>query len=74
MPGNGIDDGKIEIIGPDITDLKEGDTFPLGIYVQIAGREFRKISNRLSNVRFTILSTISRASCISVSAISPGFA
>jgi len=38
---NEIEDGKIEIIGPDIKDLKEGDTFPLGIYVQIAGREFQ---------------------------------
>ncbi len=37
---NEIEDGKVEIVGPDITDLKEGDTFPLGIYVQIAGREF----------------------------------
>ena len=33
---------KVEIIGPDITDLKEGETFPLGIYVQIAGREFQE--------------------------------
>jgi acetyl-CoA synthase len=38
---NDIDDGKVEIVGPDITDLKEGDTFPLGIFVQIAGREFQ---------------------------------
>jgi acetyl-CoA synthase len=37
-----IDDGKVEIIGPDITDLKEGDTFPLGIFVQVAGREFQE--------------------------------
>jgi acetyl-CoA synthase len=36
-----IDDGKVELVGPDITKLKEGDTFPLGIYVQIAGREFQ---------------------------------
>ncbi|MBW1753286.1 MAG: CO dehydrogenase/CO-methylating acetyl-CoA synthase complex subunit beta, partial [Deltaproteobacteria bacterium] len=36
-----IDDGHVEIIGPDITDLKEGETFPLGIFVQIAGREFQ---------------------------------
>ncbi len=36
-----IEDAKVEVIGPDITDLKEGDTFPLGIYVQIAGREFQ---------------------------------
>ncbi|MCG8688997.1 MAG: CO dehydrogenase/CO-methylating acetyl-CoA synthase complex subunit beta [Desulfobacterales bacterium] len=39
---NEIEDGKVDVIGPDITDLKEGDTFPLGIYVQIAGREFQE--------------------------------
>ena len=38
---NEIEDGKIELIGPDISDLKEGSAFPLGIYVQIAGREFQ---------------------------------
>ena len=37
-----IDDGKIEVIGPDIPDMKEGDTFPLGIYVQVAGREMQE--------------------------------
>ncbi len=36
-----IEDGKVEIVGPDITNLKEGSSFPLGIYVQIAGREFQ---------------------------------
>ncbi|MBW1798556.1 MAG: CO dehydrogenase/CO-methylating acetyl-CoA synthase complex subunit beta, partial [Deltaproteobacteria bacterium] len=38
---NVIEDGKIEIIGPDVTDLKKGEAFPLGIYIQIAGREFQ---------------------------------
>ncbi len=38
---NAIEDGKVEIVGPDITDVKEGGTFPLGIFVQIAGREFQ---------------------------------
>jgi len=37
-----IDDGTVELVGPDITDLKEGDTFPLGIFVQIAGREMQE--------------------------------
>jgi acetyl-CoA synthase len=37
-----IDDGKVEVIGPDITDVKEGEAFPLGVYVQIAGREFQE--------------------------------
>jgi len=38
---NEIEDGNVEIVGPDVMDLKEGDSFPLGIYVQIAGREFQ---------------------------------
>ncbi len=39
---NEIEDGKVIIEGPDVEDLKEGDTFPLGILVQIAGREFQE--------------------------------
>ncbi|SMC36592.1 acetyl-CoA decarbonylase/synthase beta subunit [Desulfocicer vacuolatum DSM 3385] len=38
---NEIEDGKVILEGPDVTDLKEGETFPLGIFVQIAGREFQ---------------------------------
>ncbi len=38
---NKIEDGKVEVIGPDITEIKEGGTFHLGIFVQIAGREFQ---------------------------------
>src|SRR3972149_4497445 len=32
-----IEDGKIIIIGPDIKDMQEGGTFPLGILVEAAG-------------------------------------
>ena len=39
---NEIEDGKVEVVGPDIADMKEGDTLPLGIFVQIAGREFQE--------------------------------
>jgi acetyl-CoA synthase len=39
---NEIEDGKVEIVGPDLPDIKEGGTLPLGIYVQIAGREFQE--------------------------------
>jgi len=38
---NEIDDGKIEVIGPDFVDVEEGGALPLGIYVQVAGREFQ---------------------------------
>ncbi len=37
---NEIEDGKVEVIGKDVTDMKQGDRFHLGIFVQIAGREF----------------------------------
>jgi len=36
-----IEDGKVTVIGPDLGDMKEGDTLPLGISVRIAGREFQ---------------------------------
>jgi acetyl-CoA synthase len=38
---NEIDDGKVEVIGPDVKDIKKGDRLPLGIYVQVAGREMQ---------------------------------
>jgi acetyl-CoA synthase len=38
---NEIDDGKMEVIGKDVKDIKKGDTLPLGIYVQVAGREMQ---------------------------------
>ncbi len=38
---NEIEDGKVILDGPDVTNLKEGDTFDLAIYVQVAGREFQ---------------------------------
>ncbi|HDJ26460.1 MAG TPA: acetyl-CoA decarbonylase/synthase complex subunit beta, partial [Candidatus Bathyarchaeota archaeon] len=35
-----VEDGKIEIIGPDIKDLPEGTRYhPLGILVEVAGKE-----------------------------------
>ncbi len=36
-----IEDGKVIIEGPDLEGIKEGGTFPLGIKVEIAGREFQ---------------------------------
>jgi len=34
-----IEDGKITVIGPDIKDMKEGESRPFGIYVEVAGKE-----------------------------------
>ena len=38
---NEIEDGKVEVIGPDIGDIKKGDRLPLGIFMQVAGREMQ---------------------------------
>ncbi len=38
---NEIEDGKVEVIGPDVKDVKEGDKLPLGIFVQVAGRKMQ---------------------------------
>ena len=37
-----IEDGKIEVIGPELSDVKEGGASPLGIFVQVAGRKMQK--------------------------------
>ncbi|EGO64664.1 acetyl-CoA decarbonylase/synthase complex subunit alpha/beta [Acetonema longum] len=37
-----IEDGKITVIGPEITDVKEGDRLPLGIMVNIYGRKMQE--------------------------------
>jgi len=39
---NEIEDGKIQVIGPDIKDLKEGESYPLGIFVEVAGKEIEE--------------------------------
>jgi acetyl-CoA synthase len=38
---NEIEDGKIKVIGKDVGDVKKGERLPLGIYVQVAGREMQ---------------------------------
>lgn len=37
-----IEDGKIEVIGPDLDEIKEGGAAPLGIVVEVAGRKMQK--------------------------------
>jgi len=32
-----IEDGKITIIGPDLEDMEEGKSYPLGIFIEVAG-------------------------------------
>ncbi len=39
---NAIEDGKVEVIGPDLKDCKKGDRLPMGIYVQVAGRQMQE--------------------------------
>ncbi|OQX26152.1 MAG: CO dehydrogenase/CO-methylating acetyl-CoA synthase complex subunit beta [Desulfobacteraceae bacterium IS3] len=38
---NEIEDGKVTLVGPDIKDLKPGGSLPLGIFIQVAGREMQ---------------------------------
>ena len=37
-----IEDGKIEVIGPEIDDMEEGKAYPLAILVSVAGRDFQE--------------------------------
>ena len=37
-----VEDGKIELIGPEIDDIEEGSQLPIGIWVEVAGREMQE--------------------------------
>jgi acetyl-CoA synthase len=37
-----IEDGKIEVIGPETEAMEEGKAYPLAIVVEVAGREFQE--------------------------------
>jgi len=39
---NEIEDGKVEIIGPEITDIEPESHLPMAIVVEVAGREFQE--------------------------------
>ncbi len=34
-----VEDGKVVIIGPDVKDMKEGGSYPLGIIIEVAGEK-----------------------------------
>ncbi|MGB6341035.1 MAG: CO dehydrogenase/CO-methylating acetyl-CoA synthase complex subunit beta, partial [Candidatus Aminicenantaceae bacterium] len=36
-----VEDGKTEVIGPEIDDIEEGSQIPLAIWVEVAGREMQ---------------------------------
>ena len=41
-PMDQVEDSKIEVVGPEIDKMKEGEAYPLGIVVEVAGREFQE--------------------------------
>ena len=41
-PVDEIEDGKIEVVGPEVDEMKEGEAYPLAITVDVAGREFQE--------------------------------
>ena len=41
-PMEDVEDGKIEVIGPEVDEMKEGEAYPLGILVEVAGRDFQE--------------------------------
>jgi len=37
-----VEDGKVEVIGPDLDDIPQGSQFPLAVVAEVAGREFQE--------------------------------
>ena len=42
MDLNEIEDGKVEIVGPDLSELPEGKNIPFGMIIYVAGEEIEK--------------------------------
>ena len=40
-PLDAVEDGKIEVIGPEIDEVKEGGAVPMGVWVEVAGRKMQ---------------------------------
>jgi acetyl-CoA synthase len=36
---DGVEDGKVEVVGPEIDAMQEGSNMPLGIFIEVAGRK-----------------------------------
>jgi len=41
-PMEEVEDGKIEIVGPEVDQVEQGEALPLGILVKVAGRKFQE--------------------------------
>jgi len=41
-PIDQIEDGRIEVIGPEVDQMQEGQAYPLGIVAEVAGRNFQE--------------------------------
>jgi acetyl-CoA synthase len=39
---NEVEDGKVEVIGPEITDVPTGSVLPLAIVIEVAGRDMKE--------------------------------
>jgi acetyl-CoA synthase len=42
MPVENVEDGKIEVIGPEIDDINKGDRLPMAICIETAGRQMQE--------------------------------
>lgn len=41
-PMEDVEDGKVEVVGPETDQMEEGKAYPLGIIVEVAGRDFQE--------------------------------
>lgn len=41
-PLDEVEDGKFEVIGPDLNDVEAGSLLPIGIWIELAGRTFQE--------------------------------
>ena len=41
-PAEDVEDGKISVVGPDLSELEESKSYPFGIYIEVAGEQIEE--------------------------------
>lgn len=42
MPASKVKDGNVKLVGPDLKDMKEGNAYPFGVSIEVAGKKLEE--------------------------------
>jgi acetyl-CoA decarbonylase/synthase complex subunit beta len=63
-PAKSIKDGTVKIVGPDLSELKEGGSYPIGVYLEISGSQLETDLEAVIERRFHDFRILFKDLCI----------